>query len=164
MTLSGFGIRLMLASSSELADFPSSSVLERISSNVEYYQWNRLDLDFSFWEVFVCLFIWVFFFVVVCFLAVPHGIWNLGFPTRDWTCVPPTEEVWCPNHWTAKEFPDYFTSVMFPLSFFILVIWLFSLLSLAKILPILLIFLKITSWFYWFFFYYLSLYFASLCS
>ena len=23
-----------------------------------------------------------------CFLAVPHGMWNLSSPTRDWTHVP----------------------------------------------------------------------------
>ena len=38
------------------------------------------------------------------FLAAPHGMWDLSFPTRDWTSAPALEAQSL-NHWTAREVP-----------------------------------------------------------
>ena len=36
------------------------------------------------------------------FLAVPHGVWDLGSPTRDGTHSPLHLEAQSPNHWTTR--------------------------------------------------------------
>ena len=38
------------------------------------------------------------------FLAAPHGLQN-QFPLPGIKPLPPTVEVWSPNHWTAREVP-----------------------------------------------------------
>ena len=41
------------------------------------------------------------------FLATPHGMWDLGSPTKDWIHAP-TVEAWSPNYWTTREVPQVF--------------------------------------------------------
>ena len=41
------------------------------------------------------------------FLAMPHGLWDLSSPTRDRTRAPSSEAP-SPNHWTAREIPDFY--------------------------------------------------------
>ena len=38
------------------------------------------------------------------FLAMPHGMWDLSAPSRDWTHVPCIVR-WILNHWTTREVP-----------------------------------------------------------
>ena len=38
------------------------------------------------------------------FLAAPHGMWDLSFPTRI-KPVPPAVGAWSLNHWTTRELP-----------------------------------------------------------
>ena len=37
-------------------------------------------------------------------LAMPHGLWDLSSPTRDWTRATAVK-VMSPSHWSAREFP-----------------------------------------------------------
>ena len=43
-------------------------------------------------------------YFVVCFLAVPRGLWDLSSLMRDKESRPPAVEVQSPNHWTTREF------------------------------------------------------------
>ena len=46
-------------------------------------------------------------FMLVYFLALAHGMWDLSSLTRDLTCSPnPTLEVWNPNYWITREVPE----------------------------------------------------------
>ena len=45
------------------------------------------------------------FYFLKIFLAVPHGVWDLSFPTEDPTCVPCSGSVRI-NHWTTREVPE----------------------------------------------------------
>ena len=39
------------------------------------------------------------------FLAIPHGLWDLSFLTKD-QAMPPALAVWNLNHWTAGQVPE----------------------------------------------------------
>ena len=47
----------------------------------------------------------VFYFIL--FLAALHGLQDLSSPTRDWTWALAVK-VPSPNHWTAREFPQFY--------------------------------------------------------
>ena len=50
----------------------------------------------------IYIYIYIFFF----FLVVPHGLWDLSSPARDWTWATAVKAL-SPNHWTTREFPTY---------------------------------------------------------
>ena len=47
-----------------------------------------------------------FIFIIIIFLAMPHGMRNLRSPTRDRTCAPALGGQSL-NCWTAREVPSY---------------------------------------------------------
>ena len=47
----------------------------------------------------------VFILFFKFFLAMPHGVWDLSFPTEDPTCVPCSGSVRI-NLWTTREVPE----------------------------------------------------------
>jgi len=59
--------------------------------------------------------VWTIFKVFIEFVAIlllfyifvfwPQGMWDLSFPTRDWTCIHRVEW-WSLNHWTTREVPE----------------------------------------------------------
>ena len=49
--------------------------------------------------LFNCTFILFYFW--------PRGIWNLSFPTRDWTYTPCIGR-WSLNHWTIRKVPQLY--------------------------------------------------------
>ena len=44
------------------------------------------------------------------FLAIPRGMWDLSFLTRDQT-MPPALAMWSLNHWTAGQVPECISCV-----------------------------------------------------
>ena len=54
----------------------------------------------------MCLDTVIFCFLLVCFLAVLHGIWDLSSLTREQTLAPPVE-AWNLNHWASREIPQH---------------------------------------------------------
>ena len=38
-------------------------------------------------------------------MAMPSGMWNFGYPTRDRTCAASVEAE-RPNHWISREIPN----------------------------------------------------------
>ena len=63
------------------------------------FQNNSMSCSFSGF----CLFI---------FLAAPHGMWDLSFPTRDGTCTL-VLGVWGLRHWTTREAPGFLGLLIF---------------------------------------------------
>ena len=57
-----------------------------------------------------CVFCWFFFFFFH-FLATPHGMWDLGFPTRNRTQATSIGEQSL-NHWMAGEVPQHMLLAM----------------------------------------------------
>ena len=65
-------------------------------SQTRLSDWTELNWKlFSYFCVLLLLLFFVFFFFP---LALPLGLQDLGFLTRD-----PRVKVWCPNHWTTRE-------------------------------------------------------------
>ena len=46
--------------------------------------------------------------LLLLLLATPHGLQDLSSLTRDWTQGHGSESAWSPNHWIARELPEYY--------------------------------------------------------
>ena len=43
----------------------------------------------------------LFCLLLSLFLAIPHSLWDLSFPTKDWAWAL-SMNMWSPNHWTVR--------------------------------------------------------------
>ena len=67
--------------------------------------WHDGKSSFLGYQFLRCSLFFFFKFFSLLLLFWPYHrahTWDLSSPTRDWT-VPPTVEVWSPNHWTARK-------------------------------------------------------------
>ena len=80
---------------------------------IELYNPNdpRMSLK-SCLKIFCCFFfLFLFFSFPFFFFFLPHVLWDLSSPTRNWTGAwgwSLAVSTWSPNHWTARNSPYSF--------------------------------------------------------
>ena len=50
----------------------------------------------------------IYLFIYICIynlLAIPTGMWDFSYPTKNWTCAASVEAE-RPNHWISREIPN----------------------------------------------------------
>ena len=78
-----------------------------LGSNFAMYPMRSFHHIFSMWTIFKVFveFVTILFLLYVSVFQ-PQGMWDHSSPTRDQTCSLCTGS-WRPNHWTAREVPQY---------------------------------------------------------